>query len=102
MHRRKRESRCANFPTCHQVRVNRIPYLRKKAQYSLREIARLNERVKELEERLKGAKLEGGSEEPNEVKLEIKALPIRGAVSLPTNLDPLGQYGGNKKYYNCE
>lgn len=65
---------------------------------SHREIDRLRERVKELEGKLGSTTLKHSETENEENCIMGK---LKGPC-LPTNLDPLGQFGGNKAYYNCK
>ncbi|KAF2112872.1 hypothetical protein BDV96DRAFT_145493 [Lophiotrema nucula] len=64
---------------------------------AIKEIEKLKQRVKELESQLKN---------PNaDVELKVKDEPVTSvklSLSLPVNLDPLRQHGGNKKYYNWD
>ncbi|KAF1994346.1 hypothetical protein P154DRAFT_624794 [Amniculicola lignicola CBS 123094] len=61
---------------------------------AVKEIDRLKERIKELEDQVKG--LQVASDDAT------TATPNERAAALPVNLDPLAQHGGNKKYYNWD
>jgi hypothetical protein len=56
--------------------------------------------VKELEEQLSFQVLKAKEEQEDQENL--RPLDVKLTVSLPTNLDPLGEHGGNKKYYNWD
>lgn len=61
-------------------------------------VDRLKDRVKELEEKLQSLSLEALQ---NKQSVD-EAQPTPPSASLPVNLDPLAEHGGNKKYYNWD
>ncbi|KAF2190014.1 hypothetical protein K469DRAFT_624436 [Zopfia rhizophila CBS 207.26] len=63
---------------------------------ALKEIERLKERIKELEAQLK--ENSGGSQ----TNVRDDPAPSIKPNSLPVNLDPLREHGGNKRYYNWD
>ncbi|KAF2873553.1 fungal-specific transcription factor domain-containing protein [Massariosphaeria phaeospora] len=63
---------------------------------AIKEIDRLKERVKELEEKLRTCQTEPQVDMPEDDN------PSKVTQSLPANLDPLNQHGGNRKYYNWD
>ncbi|KAJ4362462.1 hypothetical protein N0V83_010555 [Neocucurbitaria cava] len=67
---------------------------------AIKEIDRLNERVKELEAELKGLQVEHQSS-ANHISEDNKQY-IKKEETLPEELDPLSQHGGNKRYYNWD
>ncbi|KAF2797519.1 fungal-specific transcription factor domain-containing protein [Melanomma pulvis-pyrius CBS 109.77] len=64
---------------------------------AIKEIDRLQGRVKELEDKLNSIHRQSKADSPS-----IETPPVKLTVSLPPNLDPLEQHGGNKKYYNWD
>ena len=62
-----------------------------------REIERLRDRVKELEGQLGSTTLDCHETEESSAIIQTLERP-----ALPKKLDPLGQFCGNKAYYNCE
>ncbi|CAO2655322.1 Nn.00g103860.m01.CDS01 [Neocucurbitaria sp. VM-36] len=67
---------------------------------AIREIDRLKERVKELEDQLRG--LQVGHQHSSNHKMEDEGPFIKQEEALPEELDPLSQHGGNKRYYNWD
>ncbi|KAF2652207.1 hypothetical protein K491DRAFT_719131 [Lophiostoma macrostomum CBS 122681] len=65
--------------------------------HAIKEIDRLKERIKELEEQLSNSNLESTvrPEQTQEVSGDVKA-------RLPPDLDPFRQHGANRKYYNWD
>jgi hypothetical protein len=97
MYRRKGQVRSAHLSTCYQVSLS-IQSIRASLTSS-REIERLKERVKELEEQLRASSIGHASlSEQQGIKVE----PADDSVSLPINLDPYREHGGNKNYYNWD
>jgi hypothetical protein len=64
-----------------------------------REIERLKRRIQELQE--EKCQSSSGHDRPDEHHVELPAATT-STTSLPIDLDPLSQHGGNKRYYNWD